>query len=203
MFSLGSGKMLETWTIRQRYMSDSVLKQEPAMLSKIMFGAIAATTALTALPAAADAQGYYRGGGYQSRGYDRGYDRGYYRHYPRHRSSTRVYVDVGYAPGYYGGGYYSPSYYSGYSPSYYGSSYYGSSYYRGGDYDRGYYRRGYRCGSGTTGAIVGGAAGALVGREIGRNGRSYRYGYRRGGGTTGAIIGGAIGALVGSEATRC
>ena len=66
-------------------------------------------------------------------------------------------------------------------------------------------RRGYYgCDNGTTGAIVGGAAGALVGREIGRDGRGYRYRYgRRGGGTTGAIIGGALGALIGSEASRC
>ena len=68
---------------------------------------------------------------------------------------------------------------------------------------RGYYGgRGYRCGSGTTGAIVGGAAGALIGREIGRDGRGYRY-RGRNSGTTGAIIGGAIGALIGREATRC
>jgi Glycine zipper 2TM domain len=199
-FSFGSGKKLETLVIGQRYQSDSVLKQEPAMLSKIMFGALAVTTALTALPAAAEAQGYYRGDRYNGRGYYRDYDRGYYRHYPRRRSSTRVYVDVGY-PAYYGG-YYGPGYYG---PSYY-NSYYGPSYYRGGyygrGYGRGYYRGGYRCDNGTTGAIVGGAAGALVGREIGRDGRGYRYRHR-GSGTTGAIIGGALGALIGSEASRC
>ena len=54
---------------------------------------------------------------------------------------------------------------------------------------------------GTTGAIVGGGTGALIGREIGRDGRHYR---RRGGGggTTGTIIGGIIGALVGSAIER-
>lgn len=83
---------------------------------------------------------------------------------------------------------------------------YGDPYYRGQVYDQGYYGRtnayygnryynGRRC-SGTTGTIVGGVAGALLGREIARGGGS-RY-YRRGGsGTTGAIIGGAIGALAG------
>lgn len=59
---------------------------------------------------------------------------------------------------------------------------------------------GRRC-SGTTGAIVGGVAGALLGREVGRSGdRNSYYGYGRGGsGTTGAIVGGAVGALVGNE----
>ena len=79
--------------------------------------------------------------------------------------------------------------------------------YRGSRYNRGdrYYGRnqnhygnrhynGRRC-SGTTGTIVGGVAGALVGRQIDRGGRS-RWG-RRDSGTTGAIIGGAIGALAG------
>ena len=47
--------------------------------------------------------------------------------------------------------------------------------------------------------IVGGAAGALIGREIERSGSRNRYYGRRSGGTTGAIIGGAIGALVGRE----
>ena len=50
------------------------------------------------------------------------------------------------------------------------------------------------------GAIVGGAAGALVGREIARDGRRYRY--RGGNGTVGALIGGAVGALVGREIDR-
>ena len=56
--------------------------------------------------------------------------------------------------------------------------------------------------NGTTGLIVGGAAGALVGREIARDGGRHRY--RRGGGsgTVGAIIGGAVGALVGREIDR-
>lgn len=59
-----------------------------------------------------------------------------------------------------------------------------------------YYGR--RC-SGTTGTIVGGVAGALIGREVAKGRRDY-YGYRRGGDkTAGAIIGGAVGALVGRE----
>jgi hypothetical protein len=63
------------------------------------------------------------------------------------------------------------------------------------------YGRGYGCDDGTSGAIVGGTACALIGREIGRDGRGYRRG--RNSGATGAIIGGAIGALVGREASRC
>jgi hypothetical protein len=93
---------------------------------------------------------------------------------------------------------YQSGYYNrGYDSGYYDRGYRGTSY----GYDR-RYRRGYRCGSGTTGAIVGGAAGALLGREIARGGRGY-YNYRRGGnGTLGAIIGGTAGALVGREVGR-
>ena len=79
---------------------------------------------------------------------------------------------------------------------------YDSRYYDGYSYnDRRRYRR---CSDGTTGAIVGGAAGALLGREIARSGNRGRYYYRnRGGdGTTGAILGGAIGALIGNEVGR-
>jgi len=72
-------------------------------------------------------------------------------------------------------------YYSGpaYSQNYYGRSQY-----------RNEYRP--RCKSGTTGTIIGGAGGALLGREIA--GRRNR--------TTGTILGAAIGALAGRELTR-
>lgn len=95
---------------------------------------------------------------------------------------------------YYGGGYDNRYYGNGYDGRYYGN--------RG--YDNRYYGRNnrHRCGNGTTGLIVGGAAGALIGREVTRGNRT-RYGYRNGGsGTTGAIIGGALGALVGREVAR-
>jgi glycine zipper 2TM protein len=89
--------------------------------------------------------------------------------------------------GYYDYGRYQQSYRGdrygrGYDNRYYGNRYYGNR----------NYRYGRRC-SGTTGTIVGGVAGALLGREITRGGRSYR----RNSGTTGAILGGAIGALAG------
>jgi hypothetical protein len=112
------------------------------------------------------------------------------------------YRDYRYARNYdgYGSGYYNRGYDNGYyNNSYRDRGYYGNSY----GYDR-RYRRSHRCGSGTTGAIVGGAAGALLGREIARgSGRGY-YGYGRhgGNGTLGAIIGGAAGALVGREVSR-
>lgn len=66
---------------------------------------------------------------------------------------------------------------------------------RYGRYDSRYYGRsvrynGRRC-SGTTGTIVGGVAGALLGRTITRDR------YRGRSGTTGTILGGAIGALAG------
>ena len=63
--------------------------------------------------------------------------------------------------------------------------YQGRSAYRG---DR-YYRGRNRSCSGTTGTIIGGAGGALLGREIA--GRGNR--------TTGLILGGAVGALLGRE----
>ena len=70
-----------------------------------------------------------------------------------------------------------------------------SRYYHSHNNDRAYYGRNYyrpRCKSGTTGAIVGGAGGALLGREIA--GRGNR--------TTGTILGAAVGALAGRELTR-
>lgn len=165
------------------------------MIKKIILGAAALTATATALPAAAEARGYY-GDGYR-----------YSRHY-------NTYQDP-----YYRGGQYDPYYRGGRYDSYHRGSRY-DPYRRSSYYDRGYYDRGYsqgyygrsygyrdpyysrrsyrRCGSGTGGAIVGGAAGALLGREIAR-GRGY---YRRGGGTTGALIGGAAGALIGREIGR-
>lgn len=141
------------------------------MFKKIMLAAAAATAGLTALPAAASAD-HGRDGYYERGGYERGYDRGRY--------EDRRYDDR-----------------RGYDRRY-----------RGARYDRSYDGYGYRddrryrrCGSGTTGAVIGGAAGALVGRDVARGSRG-RY-YRRGGdGSTGAIIGGAIGALVGREIAR-
>ena len=115
------------------------------MLRKILIGAAASATALVALPATASAQGYY-GDGYYGRGYagDRYYGGGYrdrYRPGDYYRGYNR-----GYAPRYYSRGYYD-------------NRYYGDRYYRG------------RCDDGTAGAIVGGMAGALLGREIDRGGR--------------------------------
>jgi hypothetical protein len=162
----------------------SVFFEEPvAMLGKFILGAVASLTALTVLPGAAQAD-------HRDRYYDSRYNDG------------RYYDDRYYGDGYRRyrrGDYYRGGGYGGYGG--YGRSGYGNYYGRGYGYgDRSY--RGRRCGSGTTGAIVGGAAGALVGREIARDGRRYRR-YRRGGnGTVGAVIGGALGALVGSEIDR-
>jgi outer membrane lipoprotein SlyB len=114
------------------------------MFKKITLGVAAALTALSALPAAAEAHG--RNGYYDDRyaqsyrddRYARSYNDGYYR--------DRTYRD--------------------------------SRSYRG---DR-------RC-SGTTGTIVGGAAGALAGRAIDS----------RGSRTTGTLLGAAAGALLGRQ----
>jgi hypothetical protein len=80
--------------------------------------------------------------------------------------------------------------------------------YRRGYYNNGYYDNRYaypdrrtrynnrRCGSGSTGTILGAVAGGLLGREVGRGGRHNR------GSTTGLIIGAGAGALVGREIDR-
>nr|WP_295375292.1 glycine zipper 2TM domain-containing protein [uncultured Sphingosinicella sp.] len=79
-------------------------------------------------------------------------------------------------------GYYSNSHYdNGYRQAYRGDRYYGRNQYS----NRNQYRR---C-SGTTGTVVGGAAGALAGRAIA--GRGNR--------TTGTILGVAAGALLGRQ----
>ena len=101
--------------------------------------------------------------------------------------------------GYYDGGRYDRNYrgdrYRGerYDRRYSRNNYYGNRSYNG---NRGHYRD--RCGSGTTGTIVGGVAGALLGREVTRDNR----GYNRNSGTTGAIVGGALGALAGRAIDR-
>jgi hypothetical protein len=87
---------------------------------------------------------------------------------------------------YYNQGYAYNNGYNGYS----NNGYYGRGY-NNGYYNRNYSNRHYygrRC-SGTTGTIVGGVAGALLGRSVTRD---YRHS-----GTTGTILGGALGALAG------
>jgi len=60
-----------------------------------------------------------------------------------------------------------------------------------------YYRhRSHRCGSGTTGAIIGGLVGGLLGREIGRGGPWNEPS------TTGLILGAGGGALAGRAIER-
>jgi hypothetical protein len=83
---------------------------------------------------------------------------------------------------------------------------YGGGYNNSYDYNRGYNGQTYygnRC-SGTTGTVIGGVAGAVVGSKIAGGRRSYDYyGNRRGGsGATGAIIGGAVGALLGRKVDK-
>ncbi|HWH17144.1 MAG TPA: glycine zipper 2TM domain-containing protein [Allosphingosinicella sp.] len=162
------------------------------MLKKTALIAAAAASAFIALPAAAQAQ--YRSGGYYDYGrYERSavrYDQ-YGRAYTYDRYGNRIYVDNGRYDRYGSYDRYGRPVYSN------NSGYYGRS--------TGAY--GYqRCSDGTTGTIVGGAVGALLGSEVARGGS--RYGYRRGGDTTtGAIIGGAVGALAGraidKNSSRC
>jgi hypothetical protein len=81
-----------------------------------------------------------------------------------------------------------------------------SAQYYPGPYNNGYEGQAYygnRC-SGTTGTVVGGVAGAVVGSRIAGARSGYdQYGNRRGGSaTTGALIGGAVGALLGRKVDK-
>jgi hypothetical protein len=94
-------------------------------------------------------------------------------------------------------GYYNDGAQAGYYNQGYGSSY-GNDYYANRAYSGRYYNdsnryRSRRC-SGTTGTIVGGVAGALLGRAATRD---YRHS-----GTTGTILGGALGALAGNAVDK-
>lgn len=124
------------------------------MLKKIAIVSAAAVSALTAIPAAAEAQPYGRAYGY-------------------HNNSAHARAQAN---------------------RYYDNRYYGNRYNDDGYSGRSHgYQQGYtRCRSGTTGTIVGGALGALLGREVA--GRGDR--------TLGTVIGGAAGALGGRAVTR-
>ena len=117
------------------------------MLKKIIISTAVAASALTALPAAAEAQSRY---GYSSR-----YDNGYY--------------NQGYGRGSYNQGqrYANQGYYNqrGYNQGYYNQGY-NQRTYNGGYYN--HYRQ--RC-SGSTGTIIGAIAGGLLGNQVaGRRG---------------------------------
>lgn len=128
------------------------------MFKKITLTVLAAATAMTAVPAAADARprGYYNDG-YYSQNYGDRYRRGdYYRGYDNRAYSRR---------GYYG----RDRYYGrrcrdkGTTGTIVGAiagGLLGKEIAEGGRYRRG---------DGTTGAIIGGAVGALAGRAIDRN----------------------------------
>jgi hypothetical protein len=90
----------------------------------------------------------------------------------------------GRANGYYNNSAHSSAYRDGYYQRGYNDRYYDDRYYEGRST-----RDGYRRCSGTTGTILGGVAGALLGRAIDS----------RGSRVTGTIVGGAGGALLGRE----
>src|SRR5262249_54800447 len=161
----------DSWTRAQLHRARTVgvlrafLSGARIMLKKFIFAVVASAAAMVAVPTsaqAADRDGWGRGDRYDRYDrYDRGrynrgrsYNRGRYYRDRRSRPRSRVVVRT-YSPYYdpYYGGYYGAGYNRGYAVPVY--------------YDRGYYggRRGYRsrcrCGDGTTGAIVGGVAGAL------------------------------------------
>jgi uncharacterized protein YcfJ len=143
---------------------------------KLLMMAAGLATAATVIPTAALADGHGRGH------YKHGHRHGYYRErvYVVERPVYRERVYVEERPVYYRERYYEPA------PRYYREA---PRYYR--DAPRRHYRSSCRSG-GTTGLIVGGAAGALLGREI-DGGRDR---------TAGTVIGAASGALLGREIDR-
>jgi hypothetical protein len=164
--------------------------------------ALALSTAIVALPTAANAQWHHDRDGDHHFRHDRDFR---FRSFgfPRVRTVVSVGVPFGYygAYGYpYGYGYapYAygyPAYAYGYGyPAYaYGYAPYGYGY-------PGYGYRGYGCNPGA-GVVAGGLAGAVIGSAVSDRDRIHRtrfgYRYRRGDGAAGAIIGGVLGAAVG------
>jgi hypothetical protein len=107
------------------------------MRTKLAISTAVALSALTAFPAAAEAQSY-RGGYYDNSGnYYRPYDSRYDRRYAQRAYNQRAYNQRGY------------------DQRYYGQPYYGQRYNH-------YYRN---C-SGTTGTIIGAIAGGLLGSQV-------------------------------------
>jgi glycine zipper 2TM protein len=143
------------------------------MVRNFVIASVMVATATVGLPSRAVAHDGERGW------HQRGNDDGDYDDEDEGDNGGRYYRERGY---YQDRGYYQGR---GYDQDY-GQPYYGNnrSYY-------GYSQPRYRCRTkGTTGLIVGGAAGALLGRGITRDR------------TTGAILGGAVGALLGRQVAR-
>jgi hypothetical protein len=135
------------------------------MLKKIIISTAVAASALTALPAAAEAQSRY---GYSSR-YDNGYyNQGYGRGYSN--QSQRYANQRGYNQSYYNQGYDQRTYNGGYY-SHYGQRCSGSTGTIIGAIAGGLLGNQVagRRGDGTLGAIIGAGAGALAGRAIDRS----------------------------------
>ena len=125
------------------------------MIKKIALSTAVAVSALTAIPAAAEAQsryGSYDNGYYQGQRYDRGYNQRYDRRYANQRYYNQRYNNQRY------GRHYGQRCSSGTTGTIIGAI-------AGGLLGREVAGRRDR----TTGAIIGAGAGALIGRELGRN----------------------------------
>lgn len=153
-----------------------------AALALAVPGLLAATVPAIAAPAshaAASAVTGVQTAWNRDRDYDRGHDRGHDR--GRHRGWSKHDRYEGRNNDYRGGEYSQRGYYD--------EPVYANTRVWRGDDGRDYCRRG----DGTTGLVIGGAAGALLGREVaGRNGDR----------TLGAILGAAGGALLGRSVDR-
>lgn len=164
------------------------------MRKKIALGIVAAALAVPAVSAPAAAQSYYGGYAQSYSPYDLNRD-GRVTRSEQRRVQEMQRQQARYGGGYYGnsygynqGGYYPQQSYSGqYSRYYNQQGYYSGPTWRGND-GRYYCRRS----DGTTGTLIGGAAGALIGSQVA--GRGDR--------TIGAILGGAVGALIGNQVDR-
>ncbi len=175
-------------------------------MRKVILGMVAASVAL---PTAALAQPgyydpYYGGSSYahpadrnrdgvvterEARRYQRQMERQAERQYDRYNGGYSSGYNGGYSSGYNGG--YSSGYNGGYGGNY--AQYYDRNGYYSGPTWRGNDGRYYcRRSDGTTGTIVGGAAGALIGSQVAG----------RGDGLLGAIIGGAVGAVIGNTVEK-
>lgn len=158
-----------------------------AILTKTALAAAVPALLATAVPAAA-APAWHHDAPSASQA-DDSWNHGRKRGHRKHRDRGYDGYERGYDGYQRGAAYQSYGSYGGDQQRYYGEPVYQNTRVWQGDDGRAYCRRS----NGTTGLLIGGAAGALLGREVAG---------RRGDRTLGMILGGAAGALLGREVDR-